>query len=304
MRVMLLYNPVAGSGRAKRDADKLHAALTAVGHAPVLTETRLEPQKQWLDPQMDEFDLVVVVGGDGAVRLASGAAGRTSTPLYHFPLGTENLFAREFRKSRSVERLLAAIDRFEVRRFDLGIANNRKFLLMASIGFDADVVHDLAGARGSGISHLSYVPPIIRQIFRWRSPNLRVRVDGDTIVNGRRGTVIVANSRQYALRVDPATRADMTDGLLDVLYLPARSVIGVLWWSVACRFRWHLLSRRSVYRTGHEIEVLSDEPLRYQLDGDRPELHVAEPETSEDDAAAATRLRVTVRPGVVPVLIP
>jgi diacylglycerol kinase family enzyme len=252
---------------------------------------------------MDAFDLVVVVGGDGAMRLASGAAGRTSTPLYHFPLGTENLFAREFRKSRSAERLFAAIERFEVRNFDLGIANNRKFLIMASIGFDAEVVHDLAKGRRSGISHLSYAPPILRQFVRWRAPVLRVRVDGETIVDGRRGTVIIANSRQYALRVDPATRADMTDGLLDVVFLPARSVLGVLRWSIACRFRWHLGGTSAIYRCGREIEVISEAPVRYQLDGDRPELHVAEPEVSEADTAAK-RLLVTVRPGVVPVLIP
>ena len=63
--------------------------------------------------------------------------------------------------TRSAPALLAALEARRILEVDVGLANDHPFLLMASVGFDADVVHDLAARRGNSISHLSYLPPII-----------------------------------------------------------------------------------------------------------------------------------------------
>jgi diacylglycerol kinase (ATP) len=304
MRVMLLYNPIAGSGRAAKAAEKLRDPLRAAGHEPVPTKTSLDPQKQWLDPQLADFNLVVVVGGDGAMRLASGAASRTGTPVYHFPVGTENLFAREFGKDRSPDRLRRAIERFEVRQFDLGIANTRKFLLMASVGIDADVVHDLSRRRTGHISHWSYVAPILRQFRSWSPPRLTVVADGKPIVEDEPGMVIVANSRQYGQHFDPACRASMTDGKLDVVFFPIRGKLDLLRWVISCRLRRHVDDERLIYRLATEVAVRPQGPKYYQLDGDPPELHAADPDETAGEAGATSELSISLRPGVLPVLIP
>jgi len=233
------------------------------------------------------------------MRLASGPAARTSTPVYHFPFGTENLFAREFGVDRSPERLLAAIERFHVETVDVGVANGRPFLLMASLGYDAEVIHDLASRRRGGISHLSYVPPIVRQILRWQPPPVDVRVDGTMIVEQGRGMVVVANSRQYARRLDPARRASMTDGRLDVVFLPMESRLDVIRWMILCRRGRHLDDPRVVYREGTAVEVRPATPQRFQIDGDPPEALPGEPVET-----AFAELRVSLRPAYLPVLIP
>jgi diacylglycerol kinase family enzyme len=264
----------------------------------------LDPQKQWLDPQAANVDTLLVLGGDGAVRLASGAAVRTGTPLYHYPLGTENLFAREFGYSRSRERLLLALERCEVRHLDLGIANNRKFLIMASMGFDAEVTYDLARRRGSSISHLTYIPPILGRLITWQAPTITIRLDGETLVDHAPGCVVVANSRQYAMRFDPAQRASMTDGRLDVVFFPARTRLELVGWAIACRRRKQLERPGVIYRLGRQVELASDEPVRYQLDGDVPESHAPDPEEAAVEEGASSLVRISLRPGVLPILIP
>ncbi len=122
--------------------------------------------------------MLVVVGGDGAMRLAAASAVRTGTPVYHYPLGTENLFSREFGMSASPAALLDALRSLRVEHVDVGVANGRTFLLMVSMGYDAEVIHDLSARRGGGISHLSYLGPLVRQLRRWRPPELTVRADG------------------------------------------------------------------------------------------------------------------------------
>ncbi len=218
MNIVVLYNPIAGAGKAGAVARRIGEAVDQAGRHVVLAETRIDAADDWLDRQLAEAGALVVVGGDGAVRLAAEPAIRTQTPLYHFPSGTENLFSREFGMDRRVQTLLRALERNEPRLVDVGVVNGRTFLLMVSVGYDAEVVHDLAGRRGSSISHWSYLGPSIRQLRSWRPSRLAVTVDGERIDLGRQGAVVVANSRQYAWRLDPAQRAVMSDGLLDVLF--------------------------------------------------------------------------------------
>lgn len=293
MRILALYNPIAGSGRATAAAESVRVALREGGHEPILQETRPDPPADWLVSSLADVDLLLVVGGDGAVRLASGPAAQTGTPLYVFPLGTENLFAREFGIGRSLPQLLDALRRFEVRRVDVGRVGDRSFLLMAALGFDACMVRDLAAGRRGGISHLSYAGPLLRQTVSWRAPRLTIRVDDETVVRERRGFVQIANSRQYAIRLDPAPRASMTDGRLDVVFFPCKSGPGVLAWLMACRCRAHVRSGRLAYHRGGKVLVRSEPEHPYQIDGDAP-----------GPTSPASELSITVRPGALPVLVP
>jgi diacylglycerol kinase family enzyme len=270
VRILVLYNPIAGAGRAAEAAEGLVRRLRGAGHDAAGHATVASPGPGWLEDELADRELVVVVGGDGAVRLAAGPARRTNTPIYQYPFGTENLFAREFGMSRSADRLLAALEHGRARRVDLARADGEWFVLMASVGYDAEVVHDLAAHRRGSISQLSYLPPILRQMRRWRSPLLTVRVDGRTVVDGRHGVVVVANCRQYAHRLDPAWRASMVDGRLDVVLLPAETALGLLPWVARCRTRRQERHPRSVYAEGRRVEIETDRPCRYQLDGDPP----------------------------------
>lgn len=300
MRVMVLFNPISGRGRGAAAAQELAAALTTAGHVAVCTPTRMEPAESWLDPVLRDVELAVIVGGDGAVRMAGAAAARTNTPIYHYPCGTENLFAREFRMDRVPATLLRAIVRCRVQRIDIATANGRVFLLMLSIGIDAEVVHDLASTRGRSISHWTYLRPMVRQFLQWKPRSMRIDVDGQRVVDGLPGFVIVANSRQYGWRFNPAGRASMSDGLLDVVFFPARGRLELLHWALTCRMQRHLDHPRLMYRTGREVIIASDRAMKYQLDGDPPEAVEGECAADEDGWS----LNATIRPGVLPVLVP
>ena len=300
VNTMVLFNPVSGRGKAAKIARALEAPLRNAGHHPELVETQLDPQKSWLDPQLEEFDLAIVVGGDGAVRLASGAAGRTRTPIYHYPLGTENLFARGFRKKQNPRQLLAAIDRFDVVNLDVGIANGRKFLIMASLGFDAEVVHALAAKRTGSINHLSYTGPIIRTLFSATPPTLTVKVDDQPMVNQQPGWLVIANSRHYALGTDPLWDASMTDGLLDVAFHPASGMPATFCHMARARLRWR--ARSCILNQGKQIEIHAEPSRTYQLDGDPPETHAEDDPTG--NGWSAQMLHIHLRPGFLPVLRP
>jgi diacylglycerol kinase family enzyme len=290
--MLILFNPISGGGRAERAAGNLATSLRAAGHTADLVATRREPDDDWLAQRLADVSLLVVVGGDGTVRAAAGAAIRTRTPLYHVPFGTANLFAREFGMDRHIRTLYRAIDHFTVRWVDTGVADGEGFVLMASVGYDAEVVHDLAAHRGRSISYLSYAGPLLRQLRRWQPATMSLVIDGRSAGGPPTpGTVVVANARGYAFGLNPARNADMADGLLDVVFFPTASRWQLLTWLVKLRLGGPLEDPAMVVGRGATVQIECDRPQRLQLDGDAPV-----------DLTARTLFSLSVRPRVLPIL--
>ena len=276
MRVLLLYNPISGAGRSQSLLAELQPRLEALAREHRLplelrqVPTRPEPPLHWLDEHLAQVDLLVVIGGDGAMRLAADAAVRHGTAVYHYPAGTENLFARDFGMAATPERLFEAIASGERRRIDIARVGQELCLLCTSIGVDAEVTHDLATNRTGSISHLSYLRPLLRQLRLWRRrpPSFEVEVDGVSMGKALPGVVVVGNSSQYALRLDPAAEADNADGLLDAIQFPARTVTGLALWVLRCRLRRQFKSGAARHLRGRKVVIRTDSPARMQIDGD------------------------------------
>jgi len=292
---VILFNPIAGAGRAAHAALVVEEALRAAGHETHRIESVLGPVGEWLTQHLRGAGVLIVVGGDGAVRLAAPAAIEAAVPIRHVPMGTENLFARECGAGRDPQSVVQSLARARVERFDVGRIGSERFVIMLSAGFDAEVVHDLAARRTGAISHLSYASPILRRLLSWRAPRMSVVMDdGSALVRDEPGVLFVANSRQYALRFDPAARADPSDGQLDVLFLPARTAAGVLRWMIRCRLRRQFSARGARHAKTAALSFWGDPPVRLQVDGD-PLL--VEPASKQKPA------EITVEPAALPVFM-
>lgn len=308
MRIVLVFNPLSGAGKAASKARYLHSLLVEHSYSPDMVEVGPGARRVSLEESLEGAAAAVVIGGDGTVHHTAIPASRANTPIYGYPMGTENLFAREFGMDRTNDRLLAALAGLRdghggavpaVTYVDAATANGRPFLLMASIGVDANVVHRLSRNRTGAISHMSYAPHIAREIV---SPFLRpltVVADGTMVLDQQYATIIIANMRQYAMRVDPAPGADPADGLLDLVVLPGKHWIRTLGWFARARLRRLHHEQRALQIRARTIQIHSHGgSVPYQIDGEAP-LSIA---SSPIDAPATTPLEVKVLERVVPVL--
>ncbi len=73
---------------------------------------------------------------------------------------------------------------------------------------------------------------MLRQWLRLDPPRLTIEADGKVVASDVRGLAILANSRQYAIRLDPARRARMDDGLVDLVILPCSGRMSLLGWLI------------------------------------------------------------------------
>jgi diacylglycerol kinase (ATP) len=293
MGVLIMTNAASGRGRAARLGEAIAGALGASGQTPEVRDARACARDHGGPARFAGFDAVVVVGGDGTLHYLLPDLAASLTPVYHVPAGTENLFAREFGMTPDAEALQAALRQKRVRQVDLASADDRCFVLMASVGPDAGVIHRLHAARSRAAGHLMYVRPVLQEFVRPHLPRVRVVVDGEPVVDGRRGVVVVANSRQYARRLNPACEADMSDGLLDVVFLPAHSSASVLAWGGRCARRAQFIGGRAVFVRGREVEVTSHQRAPWQCDGE-----------AGGWLGPGDPLRLAVQPGALRVLCP
>jgi diacylglycerol kinase family enzyme len=261
-------------GGGVRLVARLAAALRRVGLATEVAWT--PPERAALvaragaDPRCR---CLVAVGGDGTVSALLNE--RPGVPLTVLPAGTENLVAQHFGLGRDPKLLANTISDGRTVRVDLGLAQGRRFLLMAGFGFDADVVtrhHRSRVSRGGSMRpthRLAYVEPILRSSLAYRFPGISVEIadpGAEEMVTGT--TVFLFNMPRYALGLPLAPAAQDDDGWLDLVVFrepgPFRAAL-YLWTALLGS---HLEQPGVIHRRVKKVIITAGQPIPVQIDGD------------------------------------
>lgn len=168
--------------------------------------------------------LVFVLGGDGTVRLAAGELAGSESALAVLPGGTANVWAKEAGIPRNLLKALDAhLDGQQV-TMDLGRANGEPFLLMAGIGWDAQIAATVTPTLKRQLGVLAYVLHGIPMLHRLRTATLAWEAEDASAVEGV-GLVVVSNTRLYGGILTFSPEASARDGQLDAcIFTPANAV--------------------------------------------------------------------------------
>lgn len=264
--VAIQRNPHSGAGRQQRPLLDLVAGLRRHGLRPRLFSHRGKLDAAVADPvRKAGLYGIIAAGGDGT--LLDVINRHHSVPVGLLPLGTENLVARYFAIPRCGTAVAAMIAAGHRRRLDVGRLGERRFVVMASIGFDAEVVHRTHAQRKGHITKSSYLEPIVSSLLGYAHPELRVFVDDATTpVVGR--LVVVANLAAYALGLRVVPTACENDGALDIRVLQSGSGLAMLRYLSVIRFGSIDALSDVVQLRGQRFRVESDVPVPVQTDGD------------------------------------
>jgi len=88
----------------------------------------------------DDFDGVIVGGGDGTISLATGSLKGTNKVLGVLPAGTMNLFSRSLGLSQNVEQALRELAAGKLAKVDVPTMNGRPFIHQFSAGLHAAMI--------------------------------------------------------------------------------------------------------------------------------------------------------------------
>ncbi len=223
----------------------------------------------------DDFDVVVVSGGDGTIASASYRLANSGIPILPFPSGTANLLANNLHLPYEPYALANATRAMRTLDFDLGEmeagGHTFGFAIMAGAGYDATIMHD-AKPNKKMLGALAYFQAAVANVLPQKSI-IRMIVDGKEIVTEGLGVILVNFSHiQFEIPVTHGT--DARDGAFDIVVLKAENAFGLVPALLA-----GILDRdggnpdrtesMEIHR-GREVEVFADPPFYVQYDGETP----------------------------------
>jgi YegS/Rv2252/BmrU family lipid kinase len=216
----------------------------------------------------EDCDVVFVCGGDGTVMAAVTAMAGCDVPLAVLPAGTGNLLARnlDLPLNDEEEALKIGIEGRTI-QLDVGAVDDRKFAVMAGLGFDAAMMRDAPEGLKKAVGWPAYLVSATKHL-RERGIRITLTIDEGTPEVRRVRTVIVGNVGKLQGGIPLLPDAKPDDGLLDVVLIAPRHLAD--WVRVAARVvrRADVPDRKMERFRGHHIKIEAERSQPRQLDGD------------------------------------
>ena len=231
--ILIIVNPAAGRARfSERRLRRFVAALERQGCTVVLRRAGPSPgQVERLAGQAEPgFDAIVAAGGDGTISAVVNGLGDRAVPFGVLPLGSANVLAREIRLPRAPEALASLITTGPVSPIWPGRVGERAFVMMASAGFDSEIVAALSPELKRRVGRLAFAWGFLVRLWHCPACELTVRADG---VEYRAAAVVAAKGRHYAGPFVVAPGADLAEPVLELVLLDRRGRWAMLRYATA-----------------------------------------------------------------------
>jgi diacylglycerol kinase (ATP) len=277
-RVAALINPSARHGLAGQTSDAAVEALTAAGLqvTPLLGSSADEALELVRTAQTSDHDAVVVVGGDGTIRLALQAAyeaGAGALPIGLMPAGTGNDTARALGIPIHDQADAAAIIAAGARRvcdtatITLADGSIHAFGTVAATGLDA-LVTERANTLPWPKGQLRYPIAAVIELARMKPFPYQITVD-DRKLEHDLVLASVGNTATYGggMQITPSALID--DGHLDVILVHHGSRLKLMGMFPTIYSGKHIHRKEVEQLRGRRIELSSTRATPIYADGDR-----------------------------------
>ena len=291
-KLLVIVNPAAGRGRARREWPRIAERLRACGVAFDAVETRAAGEGSGLaERAAHEYGAVVAAGGDGTVHEVANGLLRAATgaALGVLPLGSGDDFVKMLPSRDPVERLAQGRPRaFDAGRIRAGGAI-RYFSNGMDIGFGAHASRNVREVPAFLTGLGAYLGALALTLVRYPKHAVRLQLDGEPPFAQTTAMTAVMNGRAFggSFHVCPEARAD--DGLLDLLIADGIGRLAILGLVPRIMRGTHGGDPRLRLTRARRVTIESEEPLLVEADG-------------EIAFEAAHRLEIDVLPGALRVL--
>jgi len=262
----VIYNPLAGSGKAQEDAQLLQIVLDE--QLEYYDMTRITNYAAFIGG-MEKEDYLVIVGGDGTLnRFVNDTNGVEITQeILYFPTGTGNDFAKDMgmgENPHTITEYLKNLPTVEVQ--------GKRYRFINGVGFGIDgyccqVGDELRKIPGKKVNYTGIA--IKGLLFHFAPRNARVTVDRKLYAYQKVWIAPTMYGRYYGGGMIPTPNQDRTSGKLSLMLFHGAGRLRTLCLFPSIFKGKHIKHTKMVaVHTGKEITVEFDRPTPLQIDGE------------------------------------
>lgn len=246
-KICFIVNPISGIGR-QRVIEKLidkYLNRTLFDYEIAYTKAAKHATALAKQAVVNNFNIVVAVGGDGSINEISKGLVGTNTAMAIIPTGSGNGLARHLKIPLNIKKAMDIINNANETLIDSIQFNEETFVNIAGIGFDAHIGWEFAKFGKRGFS--SYLKVITREFPKYKAQDFELIVNGKTLYKNAY-LISFANGSQWGNNAHIAPTADIADGFMDVAILRDFSFFNII--SIAYK-----LFRKKLHESIH-LEII------------------------------------------------
>ena len=270
-KVKFIYNPYSGENTIITDIDKVIMVHQKYGYEVVPFRINFECSISDAFTGIDSsYKYILIAGGDGTVDTVVNYMKQSGVnlPIAIIPVGTANDFAKYIGMPEDVEAVCEQVLNSKVHKLDLGKINNKYFINVASTGLFTDVSQRTDMNLKNTMGKLAYYVKGFEQLPNFRKLKIKVTSE-NAIFDGDMYLMMVFNG-QTAGNLKFAYKAEVDDGMLDVIIIKAGMIVDMLALFFNMLKGEHLEDENSiVYFKAEKLYIECHEGIVTDIDGER-----------------------------------
>ena len=192
-KIAVIINPQAGSNN-KKFLQQLIQRLSDSNQVTLFETKKAGDATVIAKKQSKNFDIVAVAGGDGTVQeVINGISAKTILAI--IPMGTANIIALEAGITKNINHLCKIILKGKIKKIHVPMINNRRFVLMTGVGFDAFIVNNINNNVKKIFGKIIFFIETLKQFLILKKPNIQVIANKKTFLGN---WVLITNACHYA----------------------------------------------------------------------------------------------------------
>ncbi len=221
-KIIYLINPISGTSK-KEGIKKLIERETAAREIPFeILSTDPHGDYDFLKEKIiaEQYTDIVIIGGDGTVNQVTNALRHLPVVFGIIPFGSGNGLAFAADIPKKSEAALAIIFSGNSKPVDAFYINEHYSCMLSGLGFDAQVAHNFAAKSTRGL--FTYTQESLINFFKAHPFQFEI-VWNDFSFFTDAFAISIANSNQFGNNLTIAPKANLNDGLLDIVIIQKMS---------------------------------------------------------------------------------
>lgn len=272
-KIKFIINPSSGRRAMEKKIDTLCKLLLDDGYiiGKYFTKNKYDAMLEARRTCEEDFDLIIVCGGDGTVNeVVKGiVTGSRRLPIAILASGTVNDFANYLEIPRNTYEFFDLIKRNKIVDVDIGSVNEDYFVNVAAGGLLTNVAYQAQPDVKAVLGRMAYYLEGLRELANQGLETVKVSIHSDEFTSEEDILLfVISNSSSIGGFTKLAPEADVVDGLLDVVLIKKADVAELVNIFVNVLTGEHINHPKVIYYKTKKVMVESDRKIVIDIDGE------------------------------------